>query len=73
LKKPQQKNKQEGPIEQQIKKTKSDKELYDVLLPYSQMIELKPFIKELEENIYMNGTHTIDKKRLQEIFSKDEL
>ncbi len=63
----------ESPIEQKIKKAKTDKELYDLLLPYSQIIELKSVIKELEENIYFDKSNTIDKKRLQEIFSGEGL
>jgi hypothetical protein len=56
-----------------IKKAKTDKELYDLLLPYSQKIELKTFIKQLEENLYFNKINKIDKKELLEIFKSEEI
>jgi len=63
----------ERPLEVAIKKVKTDKELYDLLLPYSQKIELKIFIKQLEENLYFSKTNKIDKKELLEIFTSDTL
>ncbi|MCI0501107.1 MAG: BatD family protein [Epsilonproteobacteria bacterium] len=63
----------EKPFEVAIKKAKTDKELYDLLLPYSQKIELKTFVKQLEENIYFNKTNKIDKKELIEIFQSKEI
>jgi hypothetical protein len=51
-------------IVSQIKKAKNDKDLYEILLPYSQNEDLKDIIKDLENNIYQNGTKKIDKKLL---------
>lgn len=56
-----------------IKQSKTDKELYDLLLPYSQKVELKTFIEHLEENLYFGKTNTIDKKALLEIFKSDAI
>ncbi len=65
--------KKEKPLEVAIKKAKTDKELYDLLLPYSQKIELKVFIKQLEENLYFNKANSIDKKELLEVFKSEEI
>ncbi len=61
----------ERPLEVAIKKAKTDKELYDLLLPYSQKQELKDFIRNLEENIYFCATNTIDKKELLLVLSNE--
>jgi len=63
----------EKPFEIAVKKAKTDKELYDLLLPYSQKIELKIFIKQLEENLYFSKMNKIDKKELLEIFKSEEI
>ncbi len=65
-------NPKERPMEVAIKKAKTAKELYNLLLPYSQKMELKIFIKQLEENLYFGKTNTIDKKELLEIFKSEE-
>jgi len=49
-------------LQQAIKKAKNDKELYQILLPYSQKVELKEFIKKLEANIYNGAKNKINKK-----------
>jgi hypothetical protein len=54
-----------------IKKAKNDKELYDLLIPYSQNNALKSYIKQLEENIYGAKTNTIDKKAIIEILQDE--
>lgn len=61
----------ERPLAVAIKKAKTDKELYDLLLPYSQKIELKTSIKQLEENLYFNKTNKIDRKELLEILQSE--
>jgi len=45
-----------------IKKAKNDKELYQILLPYSHKTELKDIIKKLEANIYNKENLKINKK-----------
>lgn len=55
-------NKPLRPIDIMIKKAKNDKELYEILLPYSYQIELKDIMKQLEENIYNNGKNKINRK-----------
>lgn len=52
------------PIDTQIKKAKNDKDLYEILLPYSGQIELKDTMKNLEDNIYNNAKNKIDKKEI---------
>jgi hypothetical protein len=70
LTKKRKKEKVEKPISKKIKQAKSDKELYDILLPYSQNKEITTYIKILEENIYNQGGLKIDKKELIEIFEE---
>ena len=61
------------PIVKQIKKAKSDKELFKILLPYSKnSMIIEKTLKQLEENIYKNGKNKIDKNSLIEYF-EDEL
>ena len=56
------KNKKEYlPIDVKIKRCKNDKQLYKLLLPFSQQTELSITMKKLEENIYNNGKNKIDK------------
>jgi hypothetical protein len=52
------------PIQIQIKKAKSNKALYSVLLPYSYDQRVVNIIKQLEENIYNGKNNKIDKKEL---------
>lgn len=70
----QKKRKGELSIEEKIKRAKKDKELFDILLPYSQNQQIAIFIEQLEGNIYLNQKNKIDKKALLDIFnpSKDE-
>ena len=56
-------------IDVKIKKSKNNKELYNLLLPYSHIDNVKIFIKKLEDNIYNNSTNIIDKKQLIKILS----
>ncbi len=63
----------ELPIIKKIKKAKSDKELYKILLPFaneSKVIANK--LKKLEENIYKNGKNKIDKETLFDYFEEPE-
>ncbi len=58
------------PITIQIKKTKSDKELYKLLLPYTNDEYIKDKIQKLEANIYKNANNKIDKKELIAYFEE---
>jgi len=58
-------------VSKQIKKSKNDKALYEVLLPYSSELKIRPFMKKIEENIYSNGKNKINKKELIELFEDD--
>ncbi len=71
---PKVKKKEELSLEEKIKKAKKEKELFDILLPYSQDQHIATFIKQLEGNIYLNQKNKIDKKALLELFNplKDE-
>lgn len=64
------KEKIEKPISKKIKQAKGDKELYNILLPYSQNEEITTYIRILEENIYSNSEIKIDKNELIEIFEQ---
>jgi len=56
--------KEDLPLEIKIKKTKNDKQLYELLLPYVNNSELSDTMKKLEENIYNNGKNKIDKSKI---------
>ncbi|QKF85769.1 putative aerotolerance protein BatD [Campylobacter blaseri] len=59
--------KEELPIEILIKRSKSDKELFGILLPYAKKdAYIDEILSKLEENIYKSATHNIDKKKLIE-------
>jgi len=51
-------------LKEKIKKTKNDKELYKVLLPYCQDERFNIYFHQLEENIFMNKNHIIEKKEI---------
>ena len=63
------KEKKQKPIIEKLKAAKSDKELFDLLLPY---IKTSKFIDEtlnlLEENLYKNASNKIDKRKIIEYF-----
>ncbi|OPX27754.1 MAG: hypothetical protein B1H07_00910 [Campylobacteraceae bacterium 4484_166] len=61
-------NKIKKPIEDKIKKAKTDKELYRILLAYSNIEKLSTVLKQLENNIYKKGKFKIDKKAIIDIF-----
>jgi len=55
-----------------IKKSKDDKKLFEILLPYSKDDEvISDILKLLEENIYKKADHKIDKQKLYDIFLKE--
>jgi len=63
------KDKKELPIVKKIKKAKSDKELYKILLPYAKSTpKIDTELKKLEENIYNNKHNKINKEELIEVF-----
>ncbi len=69
--KPSSKNKKLKPILEQIKKAKSDRELYKLLLPYAKDDEyLKDKLNKLEENIYKGQKNKIDKYELIDYFEQ---
>ena len=53
-----------GDLQLAVKKAKNDKELYQILLPYSHKPELKEIIKKLEANIYSKESNKINKKEI---------
>lgn len=59
----------ETPIIKKIKKSKNDKELFEVLLPYGKSDDfIKNILEHLEENIYAKGENKINKKELIQYF-----
>jgi len=61
--------KKETPIINKIKKSKGDKELFELLLPYGKKDEyIKNILETLEENIYGNKKTKIDKKEIIQHF-----
>jgi len=61
---------EETPLTKQIKKAKTDKDLYDVLIAYSYDLTIKSYIKKLDENIYNNGKNKIDRRELIEYINE---
>ena len=59
--------KRQKPLESKILKAKSDKELYNLLLPFANKDELKPILQKLEENLYKKTNHKIDKDEILDI------
>ena len=55
---------EEKPLETKIRKAKSDRELYELLLPFANRDEIKPFLNQLEKNIYKNEKNKIDKEEI---------
>ena len=49
-------------IKEKINRAKTDKELYNILLPYSKKNKINSIFIKLEENIYYNKSHKINKK-----------
>ena len=67
------KEKKEIPIVKKIKRTKSDKELYKILLPYAKDSEnIAKELKKLEENIYKNKKNKINKDAIIDYFELEE-
>ena len=61
------------PIEEQIKKSKSDKELFELLLPYKkESVTIDSVLVQLEENIYRGTAHQIDRELLMRHFNKED-
>ena len=59
------------PLEMQIKKTKNDKELFELLLPYKKESALiDTALVQLEENIYRGANNSVDKKELMKYFCR---
>ncbi len=68
--------KKELDIKEKIKNTKDDKELLSLLLPFTnRSTKVESVIKKLEENLYYNANHKINKKDIYKNFDeflKDE-
>ncbi len=59
------KDKDDIPLVSQIRSSKGDKELLNILLPYTNKTsKMSEVIQKLEENIYSSANHEIDKKDL---------
>ena len=65
--------KTESDIIKAIKKAKNDRQLFDLLLPYSNRDKLiSNTLNKLEENLYKNSTHKIDKDELMDFFEDNQ-
>ena len=59
------------PIIRQIKKAKSDKDLYTLLLPYAKEGEyIQEVLHKLEENLYKGADHKIDREEIVDYFEE---
>ncbi len=61
------KSTEQKPLENKILKAKNDKELYNLLLPFASNQNIKPILQKLEENLYKNTKHKIDKDEILDI------
>ena len=60
------------PMMKKIKKAKTDKALFELLLPYrDDDIVIKDALLKLEKNIYASGSETIDKDEIVEFFEEN--
>ncbi len=67
------KAKKEIPLVQKIHKAKSDRELFDLLLPYAKESKtIEQTLSLLEENLYKGAKHKIDKQPLIDYFFERE-
>jgi hypothetical protein len=57
------------PLEKRIRKAKSDKELYEILLPFATHKDIKKILEKIEANIYKNEKNKIDKEEIIEILA----
>ncbi len=65
--------KKETPIVKKIRRAKSDKELFETLLPYAKEDKLiSDALKKLEENIYKKASYKVDREELAEYFQERE-
>ena len=63
--------KKESDMVKAIRRAKDDKTLFELLLPYSKESEtVAKALNKLEENLYKNGNHKIDKEELMEVFEE---
>jgi hypothetical protein len=62
--------KEETPIEKKIRKAKSDRELFDILLPFASNQDIKNILEKLEANIYNHDKNRIDKEEIIEILEE---
>ena len=64
--------KEESDMIKKIKKAKTDRELFDLLLPYSQKDKyIADILERLEENLYKKTSHKIDKNELMDFFEEE--
>jgi len=71
LKKLKGREKREIPLLKKIKKAKTDKALFELLLPYrDDDIIIKEALAKLEKNIYASGTEKIDRDEIIEYFEE---
>lgn len=55
-----------------IKKAKSDRALFDLLLPYAKQDKvIVKALNQLEENLYKSGQHKVNKEDLIEVFEEE--
>ena len=64
-------SKQEPDIIKAIRKAKDDQSLFKILLPYAKKSPvIAKTLNRLEENLYRNGKHKIEKEALMEVFEE---
>jgi len=56
-------------LKQRVNKIKTDKEMIQFLIPYIEVDGIKDILNKIEENIYQNKNHKIDKKVIVKLLS----
>ena len=54
------------PLITRLRHARNDRERYTLLLPYANRPEMRPFVKQLEKNLFKGGSEKIDWKRVEE-------
>jgi len=67
------KKRRESTMAESVKKTKNDKALFELLLPYKRESSvIDTALAQLEENLYRGGRNSVDKKGLIKYFNGEE-
>ena len=55
------------PLITRLRHARNDRERYTLLLPYANRPEMRPFVKQLEKNLFEGGNEKVDWKSLERL------